>query len=51
MKAEYKEGAEASEKFEKAMTVKFQVPKEEVPRSQPKKRKPKSRNESDPAKR
>ncbi len=46
-KYEYIEGRKARENFEKAMTVAFQVPKEQAPRSRPKKRKPKPRKESE----
>jgi hypothetical protein len=38
MKHEYKEGNEARNNFNKAMTAIFQLKKEEVPRPQPKKR-------------
>ena len=37
-KYEYNEGPKAREKFEKATTAIFQLPKEAVPRPQPKKR-------------
>jgi hypothetical protein len=37
MKAEYKEGAEASENFEKLARAVFQAPKIERPKKQPKK--------------
>ena len=46
-KYEYIDGRKARGNFEKAMTVAFQVPKEQVPRPQPKKRKPKLRKESE----
>ena len=40
MKAEYKEGQEARENFEKAMTAAFQIPKEKAPaKPKPKRRK------------